>query len=97
MKLDMPADRTEKLVKGLLMKPSTKPNFSQVGPPSILSQIKGFLPVFKESTEMLLSDKEKLKDHVMEITGDAPPSSKFIEMVQYQHLPRVLEPWSGRF
>ena len=90
-------DRTEKLVKGLLTKPSAKPNFSQVGPPSILSQIKGFLPVFKESTEMLLSDKDKLKDHVMEITGDAPSSDKFIEMVQLLHLLRVLESRSRCF
>ena len=74
--------RTEKVIKGLLTKPSQKPDFSAMPPPSILSQIKGFLPQFKESTEALISNPELARDHVMEIVADQPlrADQKVIEM-----------------
>ncbi len=76
--------RSEKVIKGLLTKPSQKPNFSALPPPSILSQIKGFLPQFKESTDAIIADPELAREHLMELDPEsAPPadsSKKVIEM-----------------
>ena len=76
------SQRTEKMIKSLLTKPSEKPNFAGPGPSSVLAMIKDFLPQFKASTEDMLADIDGAKDHLMEINEDVNPDKPFIEMVR---------------
>ncbi len=75
--------RAEAVVKSLLQRPATKPDFSQqLEKPSVISQLRAFLPQFKASTEAMLADHG---DHSMEIQGDPQPGAQFIEMVPFHN------------
>ena len=74
----MEQSRTEQIIKGLLLKPSKKPQYQSMTKPSVLSQVKNFMPIFKESTETLLKNPEQGR---MEIEGELQPNQRVIEMV----------------
>jgi len=72
----------EKVVKSLLIKPSQKPNFNTLPKSNILSQLKSFLPQFKQDTEKIINNPDLAREKMMEVSSDAAPANdkKLIEM-----------------
>ena len=79
--------RTEKIVKSLVNKPTKKPDFSLKMNSKILQAAKEFIPIFKESTNKLLENEEERQKHVVEIdsnnmhTNGMNGNGQYIEMV----------------
>eukprot|EP00826_Nyctotherus_ovalis_P038583 TRINITY_DN3623_c0_g1_i3.p1 TRINITY_DN3623_c0_g1~~TRINITY_DN3623_c0_g1_i3.p1 ORF type:complete len:151 (+),score=17.30 TRINITY_DN3623_c0_g1_i3:125-577(+) len=73
----MEPSRSEQIIKGLLLKPSKKPEFQSIPRPSVLSQVKSFIPLFKKSTEDLVKNPELGR---MEVEGNTSHNQRVIEM-----------------